>query len=53
MQKYVELLKDVSYADALLIAGDGEVEVIVVVVCLSFLFLTVFFIMLCLQKKGV
>ncbi|XP_058645744.1 interleukin-6 receptor subunit beta isoform X1 [Onychostoma macrolepis] len=33
--------------------GDGEVEVIVVVVCLSFLFLSVFFIMLCLRKREV
>jgi len=33
--------------------GDGEVEVIVVVVCLSFLFLTVFFIMFFLRKREV
>ncbi|XP_050976969.1 interleukin-6 receptor subunit beta [Labeo rohita] len=33
--------------------GDGEVEVIVVVVCLSFLFLTVFIIMFCLWKREV
>ncbi|XP_048027289.1 interleukin-6 receptor subunit beta [Megalobrama amblycephala] len=33
--------------------GDGEVEMIVVVVCLSFLFLTVFIIMFCLRKREV
>ncbi|XP_026128966.1 interleukin-6 receptor subunit beta [Carassius auratus] len=33
--------------------GDGEVEVIVVVVCLGFLFLTVFIIMFCLRKREV
>ncbi|KAI7793007.1 interleukin-6 receptor subunit beta [Triplophysa rosa] len=31
--------------------ADGEVEVIVVVVCLGFLFITVFIIMLCLRKR--
>ncbi|XP_043106273.1 interleukin-6 receptor subunit beta [Puntigrus tetrazona] len=45
--------KGMDYTFKTMKYGDGEVEVIVVVVCLSFLFLTVFFIMLCLRKREV
>lgn len=46
-------VKGMDYTFKTMKYGDGEVEVIVVVVCLSFLFLTVFFIMLCLRKREV
>ncbi|XP_059381319.1 interleukin-6 receptor subunit beta-like [Carassius carassius] len=45
--------KGIDYTFKTMKYGDGELEVIVVVVCLSFLFLTVFIIMFCLRKREV